>query len=57
MSELSGSGISNSSDSLNIIVADRYKLIRQIGWGSFGEVYEGVDIISRNRVAVKLEEL
>ena len=44
-------------DALNIIVGERYKLTRPIGSGSFGEVFEGVDLISGNRVAVKLEEV
>ena len=47
---------STQSDLVNIIVGDRYKLLRRIGQGSFGEVFEVVDIVSGNRVAVKLEE-
>ena len=43
-------------DSLNIVVGDRYQLLRRIGQGSFGEVFEGIDIISGARVAVKLEQ-
>ena len=38
----------------NIIVGNRFKLIRQIGKGSFGEVYEGIDILQHTRVAIKL---
>lgn len=44
-------------DNLNIVVGDRYKLLRRIGQGSFGQVFEGVDLISGARVAVKLEEI
>ena len=42
---------------MNIVVGDRYKLLRRIGQGSFGQVFEGVDLISGARVAVKLEEI
>ncbi len=38
----------------NLIVGDRYKVLHVIGSGSFGEVFEGVDIISSIRVAIKL---
>ena len=40
----------------NIIVGDRYKVMQLIGSGSFGEVFEGIDIISNLRVAIKLEK-
>ena len=40
-----------------IIVGDRYQLVRRIGQGSFGEVFEGLDLISGVRVAVKLEDV
>lgn len=41
-------------EELAIVVGDRYKLTRSIGKGSFGEVFEGVDLISNNMVAIKL---
>ena len=39
----------------NIVIAGRYKMLRVIGSGSFGEVFEGIDIISNLKVAIKLE--
>ena len=45
-----------SDDFINIIVGERYRLIRRVGQGSFGQVFEGEDIISGQKVAVKLEE-
>ena len=36
------------------MVADRYKVLELIGSGSFGEVFEGIDMISNIRVAIKL---
>eukprot|EP00056_Hartaetosiga_gracilis_P002292 m.52352 g.52352 ORF g.52352 m.52352 type:complete len:330 (+) comp10994_c0_seq4:123-1112(+) len=38
-------------------VANRYKLIRKIGYGSFGDIYHGVSLKSGRNVAVKLEPL
>ncbi|XP_023213421.1 casein kinase I-like [Centruroides sculpturatus] len=37
-----------------IIVGGKYKFIRKIGSGSFGDVYHGVDITNREGVAIKL---
>ena len=39
------------------LVGGRYQLKRRIGAGSFGEIYEGEDVKSGKRVAVKLEKL
>ena len=47
----------NAPDALNIIVADRFKIVRPIGQGSFGEVYQGIDLIAGSKVAIKLEEV
>eukprot|EP01100_Stratorugosa_tubuloviscum_P003447 TRINITY_DN183_c3_g1_i3.p1 TRINITY_DN183_c3_g1~~TRINITY_DN183_c3_g1_i3.p1 ORF type:complete len:570 (-),score=216.62 TRINITY_DN183_c3_g1_i3:633-2342(-) len=40
-----------------IIIADRFKLIRKIGAGSFGAIYLSVNIITNDEVAVKLESV
>lgn len=37
------------------IVAGRYRLVRKIGGGSFGDIYLGISITSGEEVAVKLE--
>ena len=43
---------------MDIRVADnRFKLIKKIGSGSFGKIYEGQDLMSQARVAVKLEHM
>jgi len=35
---------------------NKYKLVKKIGSGSFGDIYLGVDLVSGEDVAVKLEE-
>ena len=42
---------------MDIRVAGRFKLIKKIGNGSFGKIYEGFDLISQERVAVKLDHM
>ncbi|XP_063706592.1 tau-tubulin kinase homolog Asator isoform X2 [Culicoides brevitarsis] len=37
------------------IVKERWKVIRKIGGGGFGEIYEGQDLITREQVALKVE--
>jgi casein kinase 1 alpha len=41
----------------NLIILERYKLLKKIGEGSFGEVYLAMDIKMEQFVAVKLESL
>lgn len=36
-------------------VKDRWKIVRKIGGGGFGEIYEGQDVITREQVALKVE--
>ncbi|XP_023216135.1 casein kinase I-like [Centruroides sculpturatus] len=45
----------SSSTKSKLIVGGKYKFIRKIGSGSFGEVYLGIDITNEERVAIKLE--
>lgn len=42
------------SDGECIIVADKYIIQRQIGKGSFGEVYRGYDKDTKELVAIKI---
>ena len=37
------------------IVKERWKVTKKIGGGGFGEIYEGVDLVTKEPVALKLE--
>ncbi|CAG0916568.1 unnamed protein product [Notodromas monacha] len=37
------------------VVKERWKVTKKIGGGGFGEIYEGIDLISKEAVALKLE--
>ncbi|KAK3093387.1 hypothetical protein FSP39_014930 [Pinctada imbricata] len=39
----------------NQVVKERWKVVRKIGGGGFGEIYEGVDLVTKENVALKLE--
>lgn len=39
------------------IVGGKYRLIRKIGSGSFGDIYLGINITNGEEVAVKLESI
>ncbi|XP_003934460.1 casein kinase I [Saimiri boliviensis] len=45
----------NSGSKAELIVGGKYKLVRKIGSGSFGDVYLGVTTTTGEEVAVKLE--
>lgn len=45
------------SNRYDFIVAKRWKLIRKIGAGSFGDIYLGLNIANGEEVAVKLEPM
>jgi serine/threonine protein kinase len=49
------SSASASSSSSLSVVAGRYRLLRKLGSGSFGSLYEAATDSTRSRVAVKLE--
>jgi serine/threonine protein kinase len=38
-----------------IRIQNRYKLVKKIGSGSFGEIFQAVNIKTNEEVAVKLE--
>ena len=37
------------------IVKERWKVTKKIGGGGFGEIYEGIDLVTKEQVALKLE--
>ncbi|KOC68797.1 Tau-tubulin kinase 1 [Habropoda laboriosa] len=37
------------------VVKERWKVVRKIGGGGFGEIYEGLDLMTREQVALKVE--
>jgi hypothetical protein len=40
-----------------VMVGERYELVREIGWGGYGRVYEAIDHELSRRVAVKVLDL
>ena len=38
-------------------VGKQYKIDHKVGNGSFGEIYQGLDLVTKELVAVKLEPL
>ncbi|ESO02080.1 hypothetical protein HELRODRAFT_65295 [Helobdella robusta] len=41
--------------SVGQLIKDKWKVIKKIGGGGFGEIYEGEDLTTKERVALKLE--
>ena len=39
------------------MIANKYQIIKQIGSGNFGSIYQGENIITREPVAIKLESV
>ncbi|XP_070153563.1 tau-tubulin kinase homolog Asator isoform X1 [Polyergus mexicanus] len=37
------------------VVKERWKVVRKIGGGGFGEIYEGLDLMTKEQVALKVE--
>ena len=48
-------GPSSSSLSGGSVIAKKYRLLGQIGEGSFGVIWLGKDVDSREQVAIKIE--
>ena len=48
-------GTSSSSLSGGSLIAKKYRLLGQIGEGSFGVIWQGKDVDSREQVAIKIE--
>ncbi len=40
---------------MEIKIAGKYRLIKKIGSGSYGEIYQALNIKSNEKVAVKME--
>lgn len=40
---------------MEILIADKWKLIKKIGNGAFGEIFLAYDITTNEEVAIKLE--
>lgn len=39
---------------MEIIIAHRFKIIKRIGSGAFGTIYEGKDLVTQEHIAIKL---
>eukprot|EP00833_Pecoramyces_ruminatium_P012897 jgi/Orpsp1_1/1186929/evm.model.d7180000054167.1 len=52
--EYTSASLLSSSKSTNIVGA-HYKLIRKIGEGSFGVIFEGINLLNNQPVAIKFE--
>ena len=44
-----------SLDIKEIVIASRFRLIKKLGKGSFGVAYESLDLLTNDRIAIKLE--
>ena len=42
---------------LNSLIACRFRVVEKLGFGSFGEIYLGVDVGSKTEVPIKVESL
>ena len=40
---------------MDLRVGRQYQLVKKIGSGAFGEIYEGIDLVTKEQVALKLE--
>ena len=42
---------------MSIIIGNKYKILKQIGQGSFGKIFIGENIITNEQIAIKIDEL
>ncbi|XP_058017969.1 tau-tubulin kinase 2 isoform X2 [Ahaetulla prasina] len=52
---MSGGGEQPDILTVGILVKERWKVIKKIGGGGFGEIYDAMDILTRENVALKVE--
>ena len=48
-------GLSVGDCTFGFFIQDRWKITKKIGGGGFGEIYEALDMVTKEQVAVKLE--
>ena len=39
----------------NILINNKYSITKKIGSGSFGTIYQGIDINTKQQIAIKIE--
>lgn len=52
---MSGGGEQPDILSVGILVKERWKVLRKIGGGGFGEIYDALDMLTRENAALKVE--
>ncbi|NXF79024.1 TTBK2 kinase, partial [Sclerurus mexicanus] len=52
---MSGGGEQPDILNVGILVKERWKVLRKIGGGGFGEIYDALDLLTRENVALKVE--
>ncbi|KAM4663538.1 tau-tubulin kinase 2 [Discoglossus pictus] len=52
---MSGGGEQTDILTVGILVKERWKVLRKIGGGGFGEIYDALDLLTRENVALKVE--
>ncbi|XP_059117203.1 tau-tubulin kinase 2 isoform X4 [Peromyscus eremicus] len=52
---MSGGGEQPDILSAGVLVKERWKVLRKIGGGGFGEIYDALDMLTRENVALKVE--
>ncbi|CAF0800333.1 unnamed protein product [Brachionus calyciflorus] len=57
MMDQTGSAVSHSSNKSEFLVSGKYRLVRKIGSGSFGDIYLGINVTNGEEIAVKLESV
>ncbi|XP_078262326.1 tau-tubulin kinase 2-like isoform X2 [Rhinoraja longicauda] len=53
--DMSGGGEQPDILSVGFLVKERWKVLKKIGGGGFGEIYEAVDFLTQENVALKVE--